>query len=742
MNDLVHPTSSARIDLANERDFDIGNIRIRPAELAVIANGERHELQPRVMQVLVALAQARPSVVSRDKLIEQCWEGRIVGDDALNRCILALRHLAQEIIPQPFAIETVARVGHRLIENGAEREAAPQPSRSSQWRLAAAALVLFLVAAAGLVFWQQRGIASEPASIAVLPFKNLSSGEPYFAEGIGEEIMGQLAREPAFRVAGSASAAQFSGPADPRKIGRALNVDYILEGSVRPEADRVRINAALIRTSDGMRLWSETYDRKLDDILEVQGAIGQAVASGLRRKLVLAAVKGRPINGEAYTLYLNARGILRSGIPTGGDEALRLLRRAIELDPNFAPAWASLADALELNARNNGNEGMIAIMPEALAAARRALQLDPNLTEAHGAYADLVGADSLEGIAHMQRAAMLSPRSAEGMMWRGSALHASGKFPQAYAAFHRAHDLDPLWSGPIRTMLDNYALVGNRQAAESAIKLGFPDDVMMQNFALARVAWYLGDFSEAARRLSAAPEGSRWASSSKLGLQNVLFLLKLSNERPSRPPLPIIGQGRNTPVRLWIDAAPSAAEWQQHNRSSSAELVYRDENVIGAKLMLRAGRARELVATYDGPSGLLGVRRGEKVGTCYLANAAVVALALRFAGRGTEADEILREADSAISAAYRNGIVPLWFDDDAAGIWALQGKRGMAITALERALRRGSTHSTRTDLLRIEDEPALRSLRGDPGFEAVRSKYEAHFARERQETARALKIAA
>ncbi len=286
MDDLVHPTSSARIDLANERDFDIGNIRIRPAELAVIANGERHELQPRVMQVLVALAQARPSVVSRDKLIEQCWEGRIVGDDALNRCILALRHLAQEISPQPFAIETVARVGHRLIENGAEREAAPQPSRSRQWRLAAAALVLFLVAAAGLVFWQQRGIASEPASIAVLPFRNLSSGEPYFAEGIGEEIMGQLAREPAFRVAGSASAAQFSGPADPRKIGRALNVDYILEGSVRPEADRVRINAALIQTKDGVRLWSETYDRKLDDILEVQGAIGQAVASELRRALV------------------------------------------------------------------------------------------------------------------------------------------------------------------------------------------------------------------------------------------------------------------------------------------------------------------------------------------------------------------------------------------------------------------------------------------------------------------------
>ena len=193
------------------------------------------------------------------------------------------------------------------------------------------------------------------------------------------------------------------------------------------------------------------------------------------------------------------------------------------------------------------------------------------------------------------------------------------------------------------------------------------------------------------------------------------------------------------PAGVWMTAPPSAAEWQRRNRSSAAELVYRDENVIAAKLMLRAGRARELVATYDSPTGLLGVRRGQPLGSCYLQNSALVALTLRTVGRRDEADAMLRQADAIIQAAYRRGQVPLWFDEDAAGIWALQGKVALAVSALNRALSRGSAHATRTDLPQLADEPALGGLRGNPAFEAVRAKYDAHFARERQEAAHALK---
>ena len=127
---------------------------------------------------------------------------------------------------------------------------------------------------------------------------------------------------------------------------------------------------------------------------------------------------------------------------------------------------------------------------------------------------------------------------------------------------------------------------------------------------------------------------------------------------------------------------------------------------------------------------------------CFLQSAALVALALRDVGREEEATALLRQSDALLRAVYKRGRVPTWFDDDAAAIWALQGKADLAADALERALRRGAAHVTRTDLPRLADEPALRSLRGNPRFETVRSNYEAHFTKERSETAHALQIKA
>jgi TolB-like protein/DNA-binding winged helix-turn-helix (wHTH) protein/cytochrome c-type biogenesis protein CcmH/NrfG len=736
--------SATPINLAETPDFDLGGLRVSPAHRLAHFNGEQRELEPKVAQVLVALASARPHVVSRDRLIEQCWDGRIVGDDALNRCIVALRHLAKEYSPEPFAIETVPRVGYCLVERPGTRPEPTLPARKAFSSKAALVALLVLLAGASILAlnWSRIARSAEPASIAVLPFRNLSSGDPYFAQGVGEEIMGQLAREPAFRVAGSASSAQFAGPSDPRKVGQALDVDYVLEGSVRPGGDRVRINAALIRTKDGIRLWSDTYDRKLEDILAIQSAIGEAVASGLKRRLVHSTAPGaQAVNGEAYALYLNARGLVRSGNPQSGPDALKLLREAIRLDPSYAPAWVSLAEALQLVGRTQGPEGLIAIIPEARASARQALKLDPNLPQAHGVFASLIEQDSLEGIAHRRRAGELDPRSAEGLLAGGQAREASGEWAEALVAYRRAHDLDPLWSLPLRTMLDFNANLGDRAASESIINKEFRDDTAIQSFALARAAWFSGDFSEAARRWAELAKGqSQWSSPSKLSLDNALFMLQLSKNPPSRPPRPSIGQARLTPAAVLMKEPPNAAEWVRRNRSSAAELVYRDENVVGAKLMLSAGRARELAATYDGPTGLLGLRHGEPVGTCYLQNAAIVALALRAVHRGADADALLRQADAVIRKAYRRGDVPLWFDEDAAGIWTIQGKKDQAVAALERALRRGSSHSTRTDLPRLADEPALASLRGYGRFEAVRRKYDALYARERQETARVLKI--
>ena len=190
--------------------------------------------------------------------------------------------------------------------------------------------------------------------------------------------------------------------------------------------------------------------------------------------------------------------------------------------------------------------------------------------------------------------------------------------------------------------------------------------------------------------------------------------------------------------RLWPESLPLAAEWEMRNRSEAAEIVYHERNAVAAKLMLNAGRSAELVKTYDGPIGLLEVRGGKPLDQCRTRDAPVIALALRAQGRGREASALLRAAEANVRYAYRQGRVPVWFEVDAAGVWATSGKTMLALDALERAERRGWVSTGPTDLPRINDEPTLRSLHGLPRFEALRRRLESHLARERRETARVL----
>ena len=333
-------------------------------------------------------------------------------------------------------------------------------------------------------------------------------------------------------------------------------------------------------------------------------------------------------------------------------------------------------------------------------------------------------------------------RTGDGLLWLADTHRIPGYFEQALADVRRAHDADPFASGALKVLIDATIELEDRPTAESVAARAFPDDPVLRSFALARVALLHGDFSEAARRWADIAKGqSRWSAPSRGNLNKLLFNLKLSKERPPRSRVAFIGQIRFAPS-VWMERPPTAAEWQNTNRSSAATLVYEDENALAAKMMLKTGRARELVATYDSPTGLLGVRAGVPINFCYVRDAATVALALRQVGRTREADALLWQTDALLRAIYARGRVISWLEDDAAGIWALQGKSDLAISALDRAFHRGWVHAGHTDLADLAQEPALQSLRGNPRFEALRAKYAAHWARERQETARVLNIPA
>ena len=732
-------SSAARIHLAEEAEFGLGRMSIRPADRTVVLGGERRELQPRVMQVLVALARARPGVVSRDRLIEQCWDGRIVGDDALNRCILALRHLAQEFEPPPFAIDTVPRVGHRLVLPAEKAATGPQVRRRVGWALAAAVAVL-LLSAAGFFVWQQRTVVSEPASIAVLPFRNLDAGDAYFAEGIGEEILSQLAREPHFRVAGSSSSTNLGEHPDVQEVAERLHVDYVLEGSVRRQRDSVRVNAGLVRASDGIRVWSDSYDGKLDDIFAIQQRIGGAVAHALQRKLLRApALAGTLVTkGEAYSLYLTARGLLRTNDRRVGPTAVNVLREAIQIDPRYAPAWAALARAIQLEGALKDHESYISSVRLARGYANQAVRLAPDLAEAHISLGTTFGYGDPRGLAHLRRAIALDPNDAPGWMELGSALAATGDFDAELAAYRRANQIDPLWYRTTGQTAIATAKMGDRAEAEALGRRGLPDKDANLHILLGRIAWIFADYSEALRHWSivARSNSPRWAPVAERAAHYAGQAVGLKAAPRGEFPFPIDSRDDWPPV--WVAAAPTPAVWQQRNRDPIAAEVYRKHNLAAAKYMLNVGRWRELVATYDSPVGLFGLRRDKHVRVDQLHEAAVVAMALREAGRSEEASTLLGEADSAIRSVYRRGRVPAWFDCDTAALFAVAGRKSEALEALERAFRRSWRQNGGADLRDSADEPAFRSLHDDPRFRRIRSLIAAHDKREHDEILRVL----
>jgi serine/threonine protein kinase/tetratricopeptide (TPR) repeat protein len=294
----------------------------------------------------------------------------------------------------------------------------------------------------------------DPRSIAVLPFENLSADpqNEFFSDGLAEDILNALGHVSGLRVAARTSSFSFRDTAsDIRAIGAVLRVAHVLEGSVRRAGTRVRVTVQLVEAATGYRIWSDRYDRELSDIFEVQDEIARAIAGQLEGalgvrpggRLVRLATK----NMEAYDLYLQGRAqILRRG--RGIEEGARLFQRAVDLDPDFAPAWAGLADAYTVR----GQWGLAPpdeTMPQAIEAARRAIALDDGLGEAHCALGgalmlyerDFAGAER-----EFRRGLELNPQHTQGRVWYalfcGQWIH--GRMEEGVSGTREALDRDPL----------------------------------------------------------------------------------------------------------------------------------------------------------------------------------------------------------------------------------------------------------------------------------------------------------
>jgi adenylate cyclase len=295
--------------------------------------------------------------------------------------------------------------------------------------------------------------AAPDASVAVLPFADLSEAhdQGYFCDGLAEEILNALASIKDLRVASRTSSFRFrDGGADAREIGHALNVAAIMEGSVRKAGDRVRVTAQLIDAANGYHLWSENFDRKLEDIFAIQEEIGRNVARALRVSLNGAAkldpgcTCNAPRDMRAYEFYLRGRQIQSLKSSDNWTKAPEMFRRAIELDPDYAHAHAGLADSLAqlLIWRILQPER---VLDEAIASAKRALELAPNLAEAHVARANTLSlaGDGEGAVAAFRRAIELDPELYEAHYYFGRHCYARGEYVLAIEEFEAAHRVRP-----------------------------------------------------------------------------------------------------------------------------------------------------------------------------------------------------------------------------------------------------------------------------------------------------------
>lgn len=482
------PRSVARFGLF-ELDLTTGELR---------KNDRPVRLQPQPSQVLLLLVERAGELVTREELQERVWgDGTVVAyDQGLNYCVRQVRAALGDQADTPAFVETVPRRGYRFlapVERVEVAEGAPVPSASPRpsfrhlpgWAVAAAAGVVIAVAA--LIALRGPSEADDPTAgspadrvrLVVLPLVDLSQqgpesgpapGDPYLADSLTEELITHLGRlEPERLGVISRVSAMTYKDADKTvaQIGDELDVRYVLEGSIRRAGSRLRISVQLIQVGDQTHLWAETYDRDFADVLAIQSDIARRVTRSLALRLLPekadSLVRRTTANPEAYDAFLQGRYQWNRFTTEGYLAAVEHFRRALALDPEFAEAWAALADAHNLLAFTDALPQEEAF-EHARAAARHALALDPELAEAHNSLAFVLlyhDWDPRSAVAEFERALELAPGYAMGHHWAAAAYGALGRFDEAIAAARRAAELDPV-SLSVRADLGWYHLIAGQ----------------------------------------------------------------------------------------------------------------------------------------------------------------------------------------------------------------------------------------------------------------------------------------
>ena len=463
-------------------------------------HGSRIKIQRQPFQILCLLVERAGEVVSREELRERLWPNNktfVEYEDSLNTAVRKLRAALSDSSGLPRYIETVAGQGYRFIApvtveekrglpetadpggaggvagevayglpieprpssaGGEHREATKLKPKTGKLWLSVVAATVLVVAIVGSVLWthfHSSHVATARPMLAVLPFQNLTgdANQEYFSDGLTEEMIGQLGNlDPQhLGVIARTSVMRYkNSQAGLDQIARELGVQYVMEGSVRRDGNHVRISAELIQMKDQSHLWARQYDRELNGLLALQGEIGHEIADETELTLGEHKAAGTsialPQNFDAYDLYLKGQYFFNKRTAADLEEAIRYFQQATIKDPNYARAYAGMADAYALMGGYSGR-AQTEFMPKARASALRALQIDDSLPEAHTALALIVqnyDFDWQTAEKEFRRAIELNPNYATAHHWYAEHLMWRGRFDEALRESEHARQLDPL----------------------------------------------------------------------------------------------------------------------------------------------------------------------------------------------------------------------------------------------------------------------------------------------------------
>jgi TolB-like protein/DNA-binding winged helix-turn-helix (wHTH) protein/Flp pilus assembly protein TadD len=451
-----------------EADLETGELR---------KSGQKIKIQEQPFQVLVALIDRPGEMVTRDDLQKKLWPADtfVSFDTGLNRCIKKIREALDDSAETPRFVETLPKRGYRFIapvsRNAVEftfestaaaaREGSPEQSgnRGGSGLILAVGGCLLIVAVSvfSLNFsvvkkrWVSRFTKPQVNSLAVLPMENLSGdpGDEYFADGMTDELITELAKRMPLSVISRTSVMQYKHSNKPLAvIAKELNVDAVVEGTVTRSGPQIRITAQLIDAKNDRHLWAEEYDRPLNDVLNLQRDIARGITGQIRTRLTDTPLStaAHQVNPEAYEAYLRGT-YARSGMSAESlNKSLGYFNEAIRLDPQYAEAYAGASHSLYVEGILGFKPATVAY-PAAAESAHQALRLDPTNAEAYNTIADVKKGYERDWNAaetEYKRALALNPSYAIAHTGYADLLARTGRYDAAVAEARRARDLNPL----------------------------------------------------------------------------------------------------------------------------------------------------------------------------------------------------------------------------------------------------------------------------------------------------------